>query len=99
MKAVYKKVGEAPQVVDIENTLEALQKAVGGYIEVIGVEGDILMICDEEGKLKGKAANFTVRNDVIVGDVLFVQNGYDGDFTDINEANVKSIMTSFDIFE
>lgn len=96
MKAVYKKVGEAPQVVDIENTLEALQKAVGGYIEVIGVEGDILMICDEEGKLKGKAANFTVRNDVIVGDVLFVQNGYDGDFTDMNADNIIRVLESFE---
>lgn len=32
MKAIIKKVGEAPQVVNLENTLEAVQKAVGGYI-------------------------------------------------------------------
>ena len=35
MKAIIKKVNEAPQVAEIENTLEALQKVVGGYIEVI----------------------------------------------------------------
>ena len=35
MKVVRKEVGCNPQVVEIENTLEALQKEVGGYIETV----------------------------------------------------------------
>lgn len=95
MKVVYKEVGKAPQVKEIENTLEALQKAVGGYIEVIGMGGDILMVCDEEGKLKNSPYNFKLGNDFIVGNVLFVQS-YGEDFTDISDANAELVLKFFD---
>lgn len=94
MKAIIKKVGEAPQVVNLENTLEAVQKAVGGYIEVLRIDRNLLMICDEEGKLKGKSYNFDFGHDIIVGDVLFVQS--DGeDFTDLNETNIETVLKYF----
>lgn len=94
MKAIIKKVGEAPQVVNLENTLEAVQKAVGGYIEVLRIDRNLLMICDEEGKLKGKSYNFDLGHDIIVGDVLFVQS--DGeDFTDLNETNIETVLKYF----
>ena len=94
MKAIIKKVNEAPQVVNIENTLEAIQKAVGGYIEVVRMDNNLLMICDEEGKLKGKPYNFDLGSDIIVGDVLFVQN--DGeDFTDLDETNTETVLKFF----
>lgn len=94
MKVIIKEVGKAPQVTDVENTLEALQKVVGGYIEVIGLGGNLLMICDEEGKLKGKPYNFDLGRDLIVGNVLFVQS--DGeDFTDIDEANAETVLKFF----
>ena len=35
MKALLKKIGEKPEIVDIPNTLEALQETVGGYIETV----------------------------------------------------------------
>lgn len=57
-------------------TLENLQKFVGGYIEIVnlGTYGDqeILMICNEEGKLLEKCTpNFYLGNDLIFGDVVF----------------------------
>ena len=94
MKAIIKKVNESPQIVNIENTLEAMQKAVGGYIEVVRMDNNLLMICDEEGKLKGKPYNFDLGRDIIVGDVLFVQN--DGeDFTDLDETNAETVLKYF----
>lgn len=35
MKVVRKKPGEAPEIYEVENTLEALQKEVGGKVEFI----------------------------------------------------------------
>ena len=35
MKAVYKEPGKAARIVEIENSLQALQKAVGSYIETV----------------------------------------------------------------
>ena len=94
MKVVIKKVGEQAQVTEIENTLDALQKFVGGHIEVVSVGGEIIMICNEEGKLNGLEYNFKLGNDFIVGNVLFVQ-AKDEDFTDLSDSNVESIMNFF----
>lgn len=94
MKVVIKKVGEQAQVAEIENTLDALQKFVEGHIEVVSVGGEIIMICNEEGKLNGLEYNFKLGNDFIVGNVLFVQ-AKDDDFTDLSDSNVESIMNFF----
>lgn len=37
---------------NIENTLEALQHEVGGYIETLTLTSDLVLIMDEEGCLK-----------------------------------------------
>ena len=42
---------------DGEPTLEAMQEAVGGYIEVVYAENGDQIILDEEGRLKGKPIN------------------------------------------
>lgn len=49
---------EPPRVAQIHDTLEALQEAVGGYIEAIYPFPDpVAIICDEEAKLVGKELN------------------------------------------
>jgi len=63
-------------------SLEFLQKQVGGLIQVIKTDfPKVLMILDEEGKLKRKRVNLTATNignlplyDCIVGDVLLVKD-------------------------
>lgn len=71
----------------ISNTLKNLQKTVEGNIEVVHI-GDLglLMICNEEGKLRGLERNFILGvvpfHDVIAGTVILC--GQDGEeFGDI----------------
>lgn len=45
----------------IANTLEALQEAVGGYIETVTLDNGLVLICNEEGKLRDMPYNFTHR--------------------------------------
>lgn len=71
--------------VDIENTLEALQHAVDGYIETVTlIPGKAVMIVNEEGLLRGMVPNpaaSMIAGAKIVGPALIV--GVDGDeFTD-----------------
>lgn len=40
--------GKVPETVTIPNTLDAMQKEVGGYIEVIPLN-DVCMVCNEDG--------------------------------------------------
>ena len=44
-------------ILEIRNTLGALQEAVGGYIEVVHIFSEIVLICDEEGRIKDKSIN------------------------------------------
>ena len=65
-------------------TLEEAQAMVGGYIEVVHLEGDDILVCDEEGRLKDKERNelATFRavrlgykgNEYLVGDVFFCKD-------------------------
>lgn len=79
-------------LVDIPNTLEALQEAVGGYIEVKSipslVQFNILLIVNEEGLLKQLPPNENLYPFFYVGNVLVV--GEDGDeFTDLTDKQVQ----------
>ena len=41
-----------PEMVTIDNTLEAMQRIVGGYIQVVKPwGGDVVLVCNEEGKV------------------------------------------------
>ena len=94
MKALLKKVGKKPEIVDIPNTLEALQETVGGNIVKIVTDhtaaGVFAIICDNEGHLKGYERNCEINGGSYVGDICVV--GVDGeDFTDIPDETAKII--------
>ncbi len=66
----------------IPNTLEDLQKKVGGYIEAIyPFEDEVALICNEEGKINGSQLNRALRNedndvvDIIAGSIFVVGHG------------------------
>ncbi len=98
MRAIIKEVGKTPCVEDIENTLEALKTLVGGYIEVVRMEDNILLICNEEGKLKQLPPNFAMGHDVIVGTAVFVSFDGGEDFAGLNDEQMLYIMDRFTDF-
>lgn len=77
MKAVYKEPGKAPEIIDAGNSLEALQFLVQGYIETVTLLADVVLICNEEGWLRGMPYNCRLSNLTLVGPILLV--GRDGD--------------------
>ena len=91
MRAIYKRPGKAAEIIHIEDKLEALQGAVGGYIEVVPMRRDTALVCNEEGKLMGMPFNFGFRGDAIVGPVLIL--GMEGEnFADIPKDVEKRLM-------
>ena len=91
IRVYYKRPGKNLIEVKIPNELDWLQGAVEGYVEAVTLRisengmPDLVMLCNEEGKLKNMESNFWMDingvPDEIVGPVLFV--GVDGeDFTD-----------------
>lgn len=83
IKAIVKRTDEAVgHMTWISNTLENLQRTVGGYIEAVQLWNDIVVICDEEGRIKRKDANCVVKGIDFVGDIIVL--GIDGDeFADV----------------
>lgn len=72
MRAILKEPGKRPEYIDIQNTLEALQEKVGGYIETVTFAADLCVVCNEEGRLMGMTWNMTLCGVDFVGPVLFV---------------------------
>ena len=92
LRIVLKKVGEIPEIMNIENTLEAKQKLVGGLIEVVSVTDNILLICNEEGKLENLFPNLVFDYDYIAGDCIFVGDDYEnGDFKSLTDDQIDEI--------
>lgn len=53
MRVLMVEPGKEAVETEIENSLEAMQAAVGGYIEMIQpYADDVALICNEEGKLE-----------------------------------------------
>lgn len=52
LKIVLKKPNEEPEVIDIKNTLEAKQELIGGLIELVYLDKDLILVCNEERKIR-----------------------------------------------
>ena len=51
MKIIVFEPDRKGYVKEIENNLEECQKVVGGYIETVKFSTDIIIVCNEEGRL------------------------------------------------
>lgn len=86
MKAIRKKPGCAPEIIEVENALKALQAEVGGYIETVTIASDAVIICNEEGRILGLPYNCRFWGVDFVGTILVV--GTKGDeFCNVPEAD------------
>ena len=92
ISALAKRPGEAPRPVKLQHSLEALQRSVGGYIEAVTLAADLVILCNEEGRLKGKPFNCVICGVDFVGDILLV--GREGmEFADLPEPDsLRSAM-------
>lgn len=84
--------------IEVENTLEALQEQVNGYIEAVTLIPDkVTMLINEEGLIKNMATNLAatiVAGIDIVGPAIVV--GVNGDeFTDVPAEVAQRIITRF----
>lgn len=82
IKAIIKKPeDEFGRLVEIENELQVFQNIVGGYIETTGYK-NLVIICNEEGKLRGLQPNIVLGREMLVGPIIVC--GASGDeFADV----------------
>lgn len=95
MKALLIDTVEIKEI-DIENTLEAMQKAVDGRIEAVTLipEKAIMLVNRDFRGLDINLIASAVANTLIAGNALIV--GVNGEeFTDVPEATVDSVMYDY----
>jgi hypothetical protein len=83
--------GKQPEVTKIKNELKPMQEIVGGYIETVGLGGNIILICNEEGLLMNLPANRKVAGNSIVG-TFFITKADGEDFTSLTKTEINIIM-------
>lgn len=99
INAYMLRVGEVPYkgyIGTIENSLESKQKYVDGLIQVVSLDSNIDIICNDEGKLQGLKPNRAFMNgedilDVFVGNILACRHDSEGNFTSIKEEDIPAI--------
>ena len=93
---VIKEPGKAPKVEPLfDNTLEAFQKAVGGWIETVTLAADLVLIVNEEGWLRGLPFNLNICGFNLAGTVIAAS--VDGDeFASIKASKIPAVMRLMD---
>ena len=90
IKVVAQNPGEISRIVTIPNALEALQELVGGYIEPHHICGSLVLVMDEDGRLKGLPENVRcVQYGTIVGPV-FITADQDEDFRSLTTEEIQA---------
>ena len=91
-------------VEDIENSLQAMQQNVHGYIEAVPISEKYRLLVNEEGKLNDLPVNINATElfrtclrtpDTIVGDAFVACLDESGeDFTDMPEHGVTAVLAA-----
>ena len=92
MKAIFKAPGKPAEIIEVENTLEALQEKVGGYIEAVRVTAEHVVICNEEGRLLGLPENMEIFGISFVGPILVVSTDGGEEFCDVTRPEIMMEM-------
>lgn len=94
MKVLMVEPGREPYEKEIENTLAAMQEAIGGYIEVVYTKDGDAILLNEEGKLLGLPPNRSFYNDIFAG-TFFIAGVEDEDFASLSDEKLTYYTDMF----
>lgn len=61
---------------NVFDSLKAMQEIVGGYIQTLTLDSQVVIICNEEGRIRGMDPNCVVCGIPFYGPIIAI--GYDG---------------------
>lgn len=94
-----------PEVCELVNELDALQKAVSigadyqGLIEILYINEMICILCNEEGKLIGLEPNRRIRNDILCGVFYVTGQDEEGNLTSLSDDDLETFKSVFEVIE
>lgn len=91
IKGLIVEVGEQPEIIELDSSLEVLMELAGGYIqEVYPYDDSVVLICNENGKLMHLPKNRYIDeiDDTIHGDFLILGNDGSEDYTSLTDEQI-----------
>ena len=95
IKVVIVEPHKNPTITTIKTKLENLQEAVGGLIEIIDIEDDVCILCNEEGKLIGLEGNRRLSDDILVGTFFVCGSNDEGELTSLTDSQIEKYIKFF----
>ena len=85
-----------PFISEVEHKLDAEQKAVKGYIEVIYIgDNDVCLVGNEEAKLMGMEGNRRIGESTIIAGPFFAVGLTEDDFRSLSDEEASKYMEVF----
>ena len=83
-----------PRQAKVEHTLRNLQNIVGGLIEIVELEYNVDLICNEEGKLRSLELNRVITNEIIAG-TFFITGQHKGETISLSRKQIRKYKKRF----
>ena len=98
IKVIVVEPEKEPYIKEIDDTLEAKQKLVGGDIEIVSSffsdKVDYDFIINEEGKIRGLPLNRWIwdKKDAVAGNLIIAKSDYyTGEFVDMDDNDISFV--------
>jgi hypothetical protein len=96
LHAVIIEPGKPAYKTEIENALTPMQRLVGGYLEMFcPFEDNAVIVCNEEGKIKGLPFNRTVHGEPMVGNLVIIGDDGEGSFCSLTDEQIQRYLAEF----
>ena len=95
MRVLYVEPHRIPYETEIPHTLEGMQQAVGGLIEPVYLDDDIVIVGNEEAKLEGLDGNRRLENGIIMAGPFFICGEANEEFRSLTDEEVVKYMDQF----
>ena len=99
IKCLLVEPNKLPKEIEIKKDLYEYQKQVGGLIELVNLPNDnnVVLICNDEGKINNMELNRDIGYDIIAGPFLIVGDDYENsDFKSLTEEQLLKYKMIFD---
>ena len=88
--------GKAPRRLELSHSLTEMQKAVGGFIQILYPFSEpVALVCNEEGKLMGLEGNRRVGHDIISGTFFLAGDTDYGEFCSLTQEQLNQFSQRF----
>lgn len=92
ISVVAARPGKQPEIMEIENDLQSMQDFVEGYIETVALERGAILVCNEEGRIRGMRDNRAVPGVGMIKGPFFICSSKGADFASLSEKNAEKYL-------